>query len=120
MTVHGKNWRPYEGGTSPWGFIDSVTPLGDDGAAFVTTPGHGGIFLPPALAARMPNDIVAGSFLGLAAWWEEDCDAAWPTVVLKLGTEDAQARALTFLASYKPDLLIGWELAVELNARSAK
>ena len=105
------------GSHSPWGTIDSVTPLGDEGAAFVTTPGHGGIYLPPALAARMPNEIVAASFLGSATWWEEDCDAAWPTVVLELGTPEAIERCTAFLASYKPELLIAWELDVELNER---
>ncbi len=105
------------GSWSPWGTIDSVTPLGTEGAAFVTTPGHGGIYLPTELARTMPNEIVQASFLGTDTWWEEDCDAAWPTVVLKLGTEEAQAGALKFLASYKPELLISWELDVELNER---
>ncbi len=101
------------GSWSPWGTIDSVTPLGDEGAAFVTTPSHGGIYLPTELARQMPHWITEASFLGTDTWWEEDCDAAWPTVVLELGTEDAQARARAFLISYKPTAMIAWDLSRE-------
>ncbi len=101
------------GSWSPWGTIDSVTPLGTEGAAFVTTPGHGGIYLPFLLARKMPNEITKASFLGSDTWWEEDCDAAWPTVVLELGTEDAQFRARCFLTEYKPDAMMAWELSLE-------
>jgi hypothetical protein len=93
------------GSYTPWGAAETVTPLGTEGAAFVSTPGHGGVYLPPALAKKMPASIVAASFLKSATWWEEDCDAAWPMVVLELGSEADQAAARSFLGCYKPELL---------------
>ena len=96
---------PTIGGASPWGAIDSVTPIGDDGAAFVTTAGHGGIYLPPALAARMPPTVVTDSFLNDAQWWEEDCDWAWPVLFLGLGEPRQIVAARRWLESYKPETL---------------
>ncbi len=97
------------GSWSPWGTIDSVTPVGNEGAAFVTTPGHGGMYLPFLLARQMPAYLVEESFLGSDTWWEEDCDAAWPTLVLGLGSGKDMIRAADFLRDYKPDLLATWQ-----------
>ena len=101
------------GSWTPWGTAETVTPLGTEGAAFVSTPGHGGVYLPFQLARKMPPEIVAASFLGTDTWWEEDCDAAWPIAVLELGTEDEQFRARTFLTQYKPDAMEAWELSLD-------
>ena len=66
------------GSWSPWGTIDSVTPVGNEGAAFVTTPGHGGMYLPFLLARQMPAHLVHEAFRGPDSWWEEDPAPAGP------------------------------------------
>ena len=104
-----------EGSETPWGPAQTVEPFRcgsgcaapgeDNGARWVSTSSHGGIYLPPALARRMPAEVVAGSWLASATWWEEDCDAGWPIVLLRLGCEHDQATARRWLESYKPELL---------------
>ncbi len=100
---------------TPWGAAETVTPLGTEGAAFVSTPSHGGVYLPAALAKKMPGPLVDASFLKSATWWEEDCDAAWPMLVLHLGTDDEIERARDFLAAYKPSLLKAWHTHLDTS-----
>lgn len=66
--------EPREGSSSPWGRIDFVTPLAE-GAVFVETPSHGGVWLSPAMRNRVPDEVKATNFLGDDSWWEEDEDA---------------------------------------------
>ena len=104
------------GSWSPWGTIDLVTYLGDEGAAFVSTPSHGGIYLPFLLAKKMPAPLVDASFLKTDTWWEEDCDAAWPMLVLSLGTDEQIEQARDFLDSFKPTLLRAWHTTLDMEA----
>lgn len=106
------------GSWTPWGTAETVTPLGTDGAAFVSTPGHGGVYLPHELARQMPHYLVEASFLGTDTWWEEDCDAAWPVLVLGLGSGQDMIRAAEFLKTYKPDVLATWQQDDSLEVRS--
>jgi hypothetical protein len=73
---------PREGDPSPWGTIDSVTPLGPDALA-VSTPSHGGIWVSPAALARIPEPLRATTYSG-AGWFEEDCDWCIPYLALGL------------------------------------
>ena len=63
---------------TPWGAPDTVEPIGTDGIAFVSTPSHGGFYVPPALNSRVPAEHRAITFnrQGESGWYEEDCDAA--------------------------------------------
>lgn len=73
---------PREGDSSPWGLIDSVTPLGPDAVA-VSTPSHGGIWVSPAGLARIPAPLRATAYSG-GGWFEEDCDWCIPYLALGL------------------------------------
>jgi hypothetical protein len=106
---------PRLGSMSPWGMVDSLEPFRcsegceapaeDDGVRWVGTPSHGGICLPMDLAVKMPACVVEASHLKMAAWWEEDCDCAWPILLLGLGCEHDQKAARAWLVGYKPELL---------------
>jgi hypothetical protein len=73
---------PREGDCSPWGLIDSVTPLGPDAMA-VSTPSHGGIWVSPAGLAKIPEALRATAYSG-GGWFEEDCDWCIPYLALGL------------------------------------
>jgi hypothetical protein len=73
---------PSECDASPWGLIDSVTPLGPDAVA-VSTPSHGGIWVSPAGLARIPEPLRATVYSG-GGWFEEDCDWCIPYLALGL------------------------------------
>jgi hypothetical protein len=73
---------PREGDASPWGSIDSVTPLGPDAVA-VSTPSHGGIWVSPAGLERIPAPLRATAYSG-GGWFEEDCDWCIPYLALGL------------------------------------
>jgi hypothetical protein len=62
---------------SPWGTIDRVEPIGDSGLFFASTSSHGGYFVPTALNQRIPEEWRSATWrqLGLAGWYEKDCDA---------------------------------------------
>ena len=82
--------------SSPWGQIQSVTEI-VPGIAIVSTSSHGGIWLDPEHAARVPAEIVNKSFLEKANWWEEDCDWCIPFVIFEaeiMAYGDHQSRVL--------------------------
>jgi hypothetical protein len=62
---------------TPWGAADQVSPIGD-GIAYISTPSHGGVYVPPELNEQIPAEWREASWRGLAkaGWYEEDCDAA--------------------------------------------
>jgi hypothetical protein len=63
--------------STPWGAADHVTLIGD-GIAHISTPSHGGFYVPPTLNEKIPAEWREASWCGLAktGWYEEDCDAA--------------------------------------------
>ncbi len=73
---------PREGDPSPWGLIDTATPLGPDAVA-VTTPSHGGIWVSPAGLAKIPVPLRGTAYSG-GGWFEEDCDWCIPYLALGL------------------------------------
>ena len=62
------------GGYSPWGWIQTIETL-KQGVYFVTTCSHGGVYLSPPVAEKVPQDMINKNFLKSCSWWEEDCDA---------------------------------------------
>lgn len=80
---------PAVGSFSPWGVIDSVTPLGPDAFA-VTTASHGGLRISDQALARMPPATRRTDFSS-GGWFEEDCDWALPYLALKLDALEPDA-----------------------------
>ncbi len=70
---------PKKGDASPWGTIQHVTDLGQ-GVFSVSTAGHGGIYVPPAMLKHIPepDQAYAQTWSGDRHWYEEDCAAAIP------------------------------------------
>lgn len=60
---------------TPWGKADRVQELGR-GILFVTTPSHGGYFVPPELNGFIPlaHRLATWRGQGMDGWYEEDCD----------------------------------------------
>ncbi|HEX4183204.1 MAG TPA: hypothetical protein VHY34_08090 [Caulobacteraceae bacterium] len=90
---------PACGSSSPWGAIQTVTPLGPD-AVVVTTASHGGVRVSLAALARIPEPL-QGTAYSNAGWFEEDCDWAIPYLVLGLDAfeHDAVRRAECWAAA---------------------
>lgn len=92
------SFPPMCGSSSPWGPIQTVTPLGPE-AAVVTTASHGGLRVSLAALRRMPESIRQTAYSG-DGWFEEDCDWALPYLALGLDAfepdpgEAARQRAL--------------------------
>ncbi len=80
---------PRCGSASPWGPIQTVTPLGPDAVA-VTTASHGGLRVSPDALARMPETIRRTSY-SANGWFEEDCDWALPYLALGLDAFEPEA-----------------------------
>jgi hypothetical protein len=94
---------PACGSASPWGPIQTVTPLGPDAVA-VTTASHGGIGVSLTALARIPEPLQATAYSG-GGWFEEDCDWAIPYLVLGLGAfEPDAARAAECWAAARATL----------------
>ena len=73
---------PARGSASPWGPIQTVTPLGPDVVA-VTTASHGGLRVSLTALARMSEPIRQTAYSS-GGWFEEDCDWALPYLALGL------------------------------------
>ena len=73
--------RQVVGMYTPWGTASSITDIGS-GIKHVTTPSHGGYFVPNAKLASIPEEhqAVAASWSGSRNWYEEDC--CWAYVCL--------------------------------------
>ena len=61
---------------TPWGREDTIQHL-TDGLIAVSTPSHGGIYVPPEQRHRIPLHTAEATFCGqgLEGWYEEDEDA---------------------------------------------
>ena len=80
---------PRPGSSSPWGTIQTVTPLGPD-AVEVTTASHGGLRISPAALSRLPEAIQHTAY-SANGWFEEDCDWALPYLALGLDAHEPDA-----------------------------
>lgn len=103
MSTDTKYRNPGIGDRSPWGRIDSAKVLAD-GIVSVSTPGHGGIHLSPALNAAMPE-----AFRNKDRWYEEDCE--WALVALiypKAFSADVQDSAHRTVKNWMPDAYEAW------------
>jgi hypothetical protein len=92
--------EPKEGGRSPWGAIQHVTPI-IDGVCFVSTASHGGVKLD-----RRRNAAIPSYMRRAGGWYEEDCDYSIPFVVFadEIPEENrAKADAKRTLAAWHPD-----------------
>lgn len=78
---------PTRGASSPWGSIQSVTPLGPDAVA-VTTASHGGLRISLTAMTRLPKRLQRTAF-SEGGWFEEDCDWAIPYLALGLDAHEA-------------------------------
>ncbi len=80
---------PTCGSSSPWGPVQTVTPLGPDVVA-VTTASHGGLRVSLSALARMSEPIRQTAYSG-DGWFEEDCDWALPYLALGLEAYEPDA-----------------------------
>jgi hypothetical protein len=95
---------------TPWGIADCVVTLGEVNKGTcsyailsVSTPSHGGIYVPPALLDRIPerHRAYAKRWSGSESWYEEDC--AWAAVALafpELFPAEAVKQAHVVVAQY--------------------
>lgn len=93
---------PRTGSSTPWGTADGVTPVGR-GIEFVSTPSHGGYYVPDALLRFIPTarQAWAKRWSGSVNWYEEDC--CWAAVAEafpELFPETAQEHARMTIAHY--------------------
>ena len=66
---------------TPWGQADQVDKIGDRGILHVSTPSHGGFYVPDELLALMPIQLQgSNSYSGRGNWFEEDCEWAIPVL----------------------------------------
>ena len=77
--------------STPWGRPDHIEPLAD-GFYFVSTPSHGGYFVPENYRHLIPLAWREATWnrQGMSGWFEEDCD--WCLVAVcftRLFSEDA-------------------------------
>lgn len=73
---------PTVGAYSPWGLVQSATPLGPD-AVLVSTPSHGGIRVSGRALSEIPQPLRSTAY-SQGGWFEEDCDWAIPYLALGL------------------------------------
>ena len=95
---------------SPWGTIQSCDPMSVEGIYFVSTAGHGGIYVAPELRGRIPREAVESAFVyqsrGLEGWFEEDCDWCIPYLIFALNPEEGEKQlALNSLKAHHPHLV---------------
>lgn len=90
---------PGPGAPSPWGDIQTVTPLGAD-AVSVTTASHGGLCVSPAALCRIPEALRRTAF-SAGGWFEEDCDWAIPYLALGLHAFEGDRGAALRMAAVR-------------------
>jgi DNA repair protein RadC len=100
-----KDSPPRPGDCSPWGLIDSTTPLGPDAVA-VSTPSHGGIWVAAHALEAIPEPLRLTAYSG-GGWFEEDCDWCIPYLALGLHRfEDRPERGAENLAAAQKTLCL--------------
>ena len=93
--------------TTPWGQADQVEPVtlngNESGMLYVSTPSHGGIFVPNKFLERMPEALRgSNSYSGCGNWFEEDVEWSLPVLAFPeyFPPKDCQA-AIRTAASYQ-------------------
>jgi hypothetical protein len=89
---------------TPWGYADQYENLGQ-GVFSVSTPSHGGIFVPECMLHNIPEEQQAWAerWSGSRQWYEEDC--CWAAVAVALPDrfpDGACQHAERILAHYFP------------------
>lgn len=79
-----------EGSPTPWGPVQLVS-YPQEGVVVVSTAGHGGIKLD-----RKRNAMIPKAARAKGGWYEEDCQAAIPACVFKLGDPEAQRASIRY------------------------
>lgn len=111
---------PSVGGPSPWGTLESVETTDARGVLFVSSPSHGGYWVPPALRARIPARAIAGASFGrdmAEGWYEEDC--AWAIVALFIPEAfpaNAQDVAVLIAGKYYPQAVAALPKPAQVSA----
>ena len=90
---------------TPWGHADQYENLGQ-GIFTVSTPGHGGIFVPDEFLHNIPKEQRewAKSWSGSENWYEEDC--CWAAVAVNIPSRfkpEHVEHAKKTLARYFPE-----------------
>jgi hypothetical protein len=88
---------------TPWGVADQVDRIGDKGILHVSTPSHGGLFVPAELLERMPAALRgSNSYSGCGNWFEEDVEWAIPVLAFPDEFPPATCQAaISTVASYR-------------------
>lgn len=76
---------------TPWGYADSEKEIGG-GIISVSTPSHGGLFVPPLVFNTMPAELKCNVY-GEGTWFEEDCEWALVALAFPQYFEDNMAAA---------------------------
>ena len=69
---------------SPWGPVSEVRDIGN-GVCVVSTPSHGGYYVPDDMLEHIPakHRAIAASWSGDEHWYEEDCCWAYVCLVFQ-------------------------------------
>lgn len=89
--------------SSPWGKVDGWSRFGDLGLFHHSTPGHGGIYVPPDMKRLMPKPYRDANQYGGGGWFEEDCE--WALVALSFPSgldEKTMENARSAVKNYHP------------------
>lgn len=87
------------GSRSPWGTVQEATEIAD-GITWVSTAGHGGVFVSAAKRKEMKPFMVAED-----GWYEEDCEAAKVIVSFPhLFSKEQVSSGLASFRNWYPDL----------------
>lgn len=66
---------------TPWGDSQHIDRIGDKGILFVSTAGHGGIYLPESLRQVLPTELAGeNTYSRSRNWYEEDVEWAIPVL----------------------------------------
>ncbi len=105
---------PSVGCWTPWGVADHVTAIGNEGIVSVSTPSHGGYWVPPHLDVLIdPLYREWGQRWADEGWYEEDCCAAAVVVCLpRFFSVDAHKQASAMLSGMRRSGSGPWKRAL--------
>lgn len=114
QTLAVQQYMPKVGDWTPWGVADRVELVGDSGIVFVSTPSHGGYWVPPSLDVEIdPLYRAWGQRWAAEGWYEEDCCAAAVAVCLsRFFSPEQVERASTMLRGMRASGSGPWRRAL--------